>query len=435
MSANLQGQHNTEMALQTLGEALNRDRERRHRARAHGRRYRRERPMPTPAEPTRAKPDMAQTLEDELRIAQQALLAVELKLKPEHPDVKKQRRAVEELQKRVDAQTARRHADVAADRAAIVMDPAKRKRLIDARAELDNLDRQIQAKLAEEQPAAGHGRHVSGAHRSDADARSRARRADARLRDAAADLSRACCRRKRSRRFRPTSRSGRSASSSRFSIRRACRSGRPARIVRGCMLIAIARRAGDRLRPGGRRRVLRSSTLRTEADVRAALNLMVLATVPYMRDAAAAARRSAPQLARRRRRGIGAGRVRHRGVEAVEIAMYERYYGLQERPFDLSPNPRFLCFTPQHREALVHLAVRPGRPARRHDAGRRSRHRQDHAGSRGAAGGERRVDDRPPVESDADARGVLRIPRRGIRLQRRSGQVEDPVSARAGSAR
>ena len=35
--------------------------------------------------------------------------------------------------------------------------------------------------------------------------------------------------------------------------------------------------------------------------------------------------------------------------------MYERYYGLQERPFDLSPNPRFLCFTAQHREALVHL--------------------------------------------------------------------------------
>ncbi len=44
--------------------------------------------------------------------------------------------------------------------------------------------------------------------------------------------------------------------------------------------------------------------------------------------------------------------------------MYERYYGLLERPFDLSPNPRFLCFTPQHREALVHLqyglAGRPG---------------------------------------------------------------------------
>jgi general secretion pathway protein A len=56
--------------------------------------------------------------------------------------------------------------------------------------------------------------------------------------------------------------------------------------------------------------------------------------------------------------------MRHGGVEAFEITMYERYYGLQERPFDLSPNPRFLCFTPQHREALVHLqyglAGRPG---------------------------------------------------------------------------
>jgi general secretion pathway protein A len=44
--------------------------------------------------------------------------------------------------------------------------------------------------------------------------------------------------------------------------------------------------------------------------------------------------------------------------------MYERFYGLQERPFDLSPNPRFLCFTAQHREALAHLeyglAGRPG---------------------------------------------------------------------------
>jgi general secretion pathway protein A len=51
-------------------------------------------------------------------------------------------------------------------------------------------------------------------------------------------------------------------------------------------------------------------------------------------------------------------------MEAVEIAMYERFYGLHERPFDLSPNPRFLCFTPQHREALAHLeyglAGRPG---------------------------------------------------------------------------
>jgi general secretion pathway protein A len=44
--------------------------------------------------------------------------------------------------------------------------------------------------------------------------------------------------------------------------------------------------------------------------------------------------------------------------------MYEQYYGLRERPFDLSPNPRFLFLSEGHREALTHLRYgltgRPG---------------------------------------------------------------------------
>lgn len=32
--------------------------------------------------------------------------------------------------------------------------------------------------------------------------------------------------------------------------------------------------------------------------------------------------------------------------------MYEQFYGLTERPFDLTPNPRYLLRTPAHREAL-----------------------------------------------------------------------------------
>jgi general secretion pathway protein A len=35
--------------------------------------------------------------------------------------------------------------------------------------------------------------------------------------------------------------------------------------------------------------------------------------------------------------------------------MYESFYGMQERPFDLTPNPRFLYLTTQHREALSNL--------------------------------------------------------------------------------
>ena len=44
--------------------------------------------------------------------------------------------------------------------------------------------------------------------------------------------------------------------------------------------------------------------------------------------------------------------------------MYERFYGLHERPFDLTPDPRFLFLSPQHHETLVHLKYglsgRPG---------------------------------------------------------------------------
>jgi general secretion pathway protein A len=35
--------------------------------------------------------------------------------------------------------------------------------------------------------------------------------------------------------------------------------------------------------------------------------------------------------------------------------MYREFYGLRERPFDLTPNPRYLVLTQAHREALGHL--------------------------------------------------------------------------------
>ena len=37
--------------------------------------------------------------------------------------------------------------------------------------------------------------------------------------------------------------------------------------------------------------------------------------------------------------------------------MYETFYGLRERPFDLTPNPRFLMLTPCHRRALINLEL------------------------------------------------------------------------------
>ena len=35
--------------------------------------------------------------------------------------------------------------------------------------------------------------------------------------------------------------------------------------------------------------------------------------------------------------------------------MYLEFYGLTEPPFSISPNPRFLFYSPRHREAFNHM--------------------------------------------------------------------------------
>ena len=35
--------------------------------------------------------------------------------------------------------------------------------------------------------------------------------------------------------------------------------------------------------------------------------------------------------------------------------MYQHFYGLRELPFELTPNPKYLFLTRQHREALTML--------------------------------------------------------------------------------
>src|SRR5205814_1319323 len=38
-----------------------------------------------------------------------------------------------------------------------------------------------------------------------------------------------------------------------------------------------------------------------------------------------------------------------------ERSVYLEFYGLKEAPFNITPNPRFLFFSPNHREAFNHL--------------------------------------------------------------------------------
>jgi polysaccharide chain length determinant protein (PEP-CTERM system associated) len=282
MDANLQGQHNAEMALQTLGESLNRDRERRLVLERQVADIVETPDAAKPADATRS--DVAQSMEDELKIAEQSLLAVELKLKPEHPDVKKQRRAVEELRKRVAAQKLETTLTARPSAPAVTMDPAKRKRLMDTRAEMDNLDRQIQGKLAEEARLRG----LIGTYQARIEA-TPVREAElaglTRDYETLQEQYRGLLQKKEESQI--------SANLERRQIGEQFKILDPARMPEKpaspdrprlyliALVIAIAAGLGVTALAE-----FFDQTLRTEADVRAALNLTVLATVPTLRDRA-----------------------------------------------------------------------------------------------------------------------------------------------------
>ena len=83
--------------------------------------------------------------------------------------------------------------------------------------------------------------------------------------------------------------------------------------------------------------------------------------------------------------------------------MYEAFFGLRERPFDLTPNPRFLLLTEQAPRGAEQPAVRAVEPPRPHAARRRGRHRQDHARPHGrrrsrGQGRAHRVSEQPDAE-------------------------------------
>ena len=282
MSANLQGQHNAEMALQSLGEDLNRDRERRILLERQVADLIEAPPEAKATDP--AKPEMAQTLEDELRLAQQALLAVELKLKPEHPDVKKQRRAVELLEQRVAAQKLEGTLASRPTGAPVTLDPAKRKRLIEARADLDNLDRQIQGKLAEESRLRG----LVGMYQARIEAtpvREAELAALARDYETQQQTYRGLLQKKEESQI--AANLEKRQIGEQFKILDPARMPeRPAspdrpRLYLIALLVALASGLGVAALAE-----FFDKSLRTEADVRAALNLMVLATVPMLRDGA-----------------------------------------------------------------------------------------------------------------------------------------------------
>jgi DNA repair exonuclease SbcCD ATPase subunit len=143
------------MQIQSLQDSMNRD---------HDRRLAVERALadlnlpepqvfvipPYPQAGDAAQP--ARTLEEQLRIAEETLRALELRLRPEHPDVVRASRLVAELEERVQAAALDVPLSPTATPAAPpASEQARRNRREELEAELRNLDSQIAAKQLEEQ--------------------------------------------------------------------------------------------------------------------------------------------------------------------------------------------------------------------------------------------------------------------------------------------
>jgi polysaccharide chain length determinant protein (PEP-CTERM system associated) len=167
--ANLQGMHNTEMQLQTLSDSINRDRDRR----LLVERSTVDASIPLPAPPTQfttvprgsggaatsggtgGGDDQAGTAAERLQAGEAALGALQLRLKPEHPDVVRMKRAVAELRKRAEAESAATQPLTSSGETIPPAETQRRSRLSEAKAELENVDRQIAAKLVEEKRLRG----------------------------------------------------------------------------------------------------------------------------------------------------------------------------------------------------------------------------------------------------------------------------------------
>ena len=145
--SNLQAVQNAQMQIQAVIESINRDRDRRLLI---------ERSIAdlsandTPDVAAGQEPSAEAPAAKQLAYYQKLLSDLELRLKPEHPDVIRMRRTVAGLQQRAEAEALAR--PMSADSGAILTptEAVRRNRLKDLHQELETLDRQIAAKRSEE---------------------------------------------------------------------------------------------------------------------------------------------------------------------------------------------------------------------------------------------------------------------------------------------
>ena len=166
LDGNLQALQSTRMELQSLGDSIARDRDRKavlerlHQGASQDLENVSVAP-PTPATGQSADPNALSSGTATQRLAQARanLTQLELRLKPEHPDVKRAKSQIRELEQQAAAETANRPAsggETSTPRAVSPEQQSRRERLREQREEINSLGRQIATK--EQQEAALRGR-------------------------------------------------------------------------------------------------------------------------------------------------------------------------------------------------------------------------------------------------------------------------------------
>jgi polysaccharide chain length determinant protein (PEP-CTERM system associated) len=160
LSFNMQAMQNVQMSIQALVESLARDRDRRA---LQERLYNNELEAAQPS--TAATPQQVQsapgegaasglTTEQQLAVARETLARLQLRLTPEHPDIARTTRQIRTLEERLkeEASSIADAGQASTTPVSLTRDQRERnERLIQMRAELDSLDREIAFKEAEEQ--------------------------------------------------------------------------------------------------------------------------------------------------------------------------------------------------------------------------------------------------------------------------------------------
>lgn len=158
--ANLQALNNTQMQVQALVESINRDRDRRYLVEKQIADLESEVAQPPPVTPVPVDDPNAvpgSTTYAQLEYARAQLRGMELRLTAEHPDVRRMRRIVAELEKKLQDEALERPLSqgTAPERPLTQEERARRERLKNLRVELDALDLQLKAKQNEEQRLRG----------------------------------------------------------------------------------------------------------------------------------------------------------------------------------------------------------------------------------------------------------------------------------------